>query len=55
MGYIVQNTETKKYLADKHGNMNLTVAKPELAKVFQTEIEAIKEASNFSPCKLIKV
>ncbi|MBO0441502.1 hypothetical protein [Candidatus Enterococcus ikei] len=55
MGFVVQNTETKKFLVEKQGPVNLTVKSKESATVFNTEVEASKAASNFEPYELIKV
>lgn len=55
MSFIVQNTETKKFLVKKQGPINLTVSAKGAATVFTTEADAKKEASNFDPYKLIKV
>lgn len=55
MGFVVQNTETKKFLVEKQGPINLTVSTKEAATVFTTEADANKEASNFDPYELIKV
>lgn len=55
MGFIIQNTDTKKFLVKKNGPLNLTVANKEAATVFSNESEANKEAANFDPYKLIEI